>query len=238
MYARERSTADLLQRALLPATLPEIVGYELVVFYRASREGDHAGGDWYDAFPLGDGRFGIVIGDVGGRGIAAAASMGQLRNALRAYALEAPDAASAITNLRRLTDLVTADVFATLIFAVLDPATGMLAIASAGHLPPLIVDPHGAGALLSVVQSPPLGTGKTGACEQTAAELAPGATLVLYTDGLVETRTDTLDDRIEALRLAASIRGGAQAIVDAAIVVAGDDSEDDVALLALRRLPE
>ena len=88
LFAREHATAETLQRALLPAALPDLPGFELVVRYVPSDSRDHAGGDWYDAFRLPDGRFGIVIGDVGGRGMDAAATMGQIRNSLRAYALK------------------------------------------------------------------------------------------------------------------------------------------------------
>ena len=93
LFSREHRTAELLQRALLPGRLPELPGYELAVRYVPSDARDHAGGDWYDAFPLPDGRVGIVIGDVGGRGLEAAATMGQIRNALRAYALKGASAA-------------------------------------------------------------------------------------------------------------------------------------------------
>ena len=102
LFAREHATAETLQRALLPATLPELPGYELVVRYVPSDARDHAGGDWYDAFRLPDGRFGIVIGDVGGRGMEAAATMGQIRNALRAYALKGAGPAAVIDDLHAL----------------------------------------------------------------------------------------------------------------------------------------
>src|SRR6478735_9342875 len=104
LFSREHRTAELLQRALLPGRLPELPGYELTVRYVPSDARDHAGGDWYDAFPLPDGRVGIVIGDVGGRGLEAAATMGQIRNALRAYALKGASPAEVIDDLHALVD--------------------------------------------------------------------------------------------------------------------------------------
>ncbi len=121
LYAREHATAETLQRALLPATLPELPGYELVVRYVPSDTRDHAGGDWYDAFQLPDGRFGIVIGDVGGRGMEAAATMGQLRNALRAYAIKASGPAAVLDDLHALVAASAGTItFATVVYVVID----------------------------------------------------------------------------------------------------------------------
>ena len=231
------SNAELLQRALLPSGLPKIDGYELAVCYRPSSKGDHAGGDWYDAFPIGNGRFGIVIGDIGGKGIAAAASMGQLRNAIRAYALDALDASSVIANLRRLADTLDEDLYATVIFALLEPASGALAVASAGHLPPLLHDGEGRAEFLDFTQSPPLGTGPGDPPEEATVMLDRGAALVLYTDGLVERRDEPIDDGLQELREAASVPGDAEAIVAAAMTLTQADGDDDVAVLTLRRLP-
>src|SRR3954469_844763 len=126
LFAREHATAAILQRALLPATLPEPPGYELVVRYVPSDARDHAGGDWYDAFVLGDGRLGIVIGDVGGRGMTAAATMGQIRNALRAYALKgAAGPHAVIDDLHTLVDASAGTItFVTAVYVVIDPHTG------------------------------------------------------------------------------------------------------------------
>ena len=139
LFTREHRTAELLQRALLPGRLPELPGYELAVRYVPSDARDHAGGDWYDAFPLPDGRVGIVIGDVGGRGLEAAATMGQIRNALRAYALKGASPAGVIDDLHALVDQTGGEVaFVTVVYVVLDLATGRGEVATAGHLPPLI----------------------------------------------------------------------------------------------------
>src|SRR4051794_21095938 len=125
LFAREHAAAETLQRALLPAQLPELAGFELVVRYVPSDSRDHAGGDWYDAFELRDGRFGIVIGDVGGRGMAAAATMGQIRNSLRAYALKGAGPGEVIDDLHALVDASHGEItFATVIYVVLDPHSG------------------------------------------------------------------------------------------------------------------
>src|SRR3954452_7350820 len=144
LFAREHAAVETLQRSLLPAALPDIPGHELVVRYAPSDARDHAGGDWYDAFALADGRYGIVVGDVGGRGMTAAATMGQIRNALRAYALKGAAPAEVMDDLHRLVDASEGTIaFATAIYVALDPRTGEGELATAGHLPPLLV--HGAG---------------------------------------------------------------------------------------------
>src|SRR3954454_24360347 len=121
LYAREHRAAETLQRALLPGNLPQLRGFELVVRYVPSDARDHAGGDWYDAFRLGDGRFGIVIGDVGGRGMAAAATMGQIRISLRAYALQGMSPGEVIDALHALVDASEGAItFATVAPLVLD----------------------------------------------------------------------------------------------------------------------
>src|SRR4051812_9281670 len=135
LFAREHATAATLQRALLPATLPELPSYELVVRYVPSDSRDHAGGDWYDAFELPDGRFGIAIGDVGGRGMEAAATMGQIRNSLRAYAIKGAGPAEVIDDLHVLVAASAGAItFVTVVYVVLDPSTGEGELASAGHL--------------------------------------------------------------------------------------------------------
>ena len=125
---------------------------------------DHAGGDWYDAFRLADGRFGIVIGDVGGRGMTAAATMGQVRNALRAYALKGASPDEVIDDLHRLVDAAGGEItFVTVVYVVLDPATGEGELALAGHLPPLIVGAQRTE-YLDAPRCPPLGFSGAGPC--------------------------------------------------------------------------
>lgn len=234
LFAREHRAAETLQRALLPSRLPALPGYELEVRYVPSDARDHAGGDWYDAFTLPDGRVGIVIGDVGGRGLEAAATMGQMRNALRAYALKGAGPAEVIADLHRLVDQTAGEItFATVVYVVLDPATGCGEVATAGHLPPLVA---GAG-FLDVPRCPPLGFGGVSECSSSAFELEPGATLWLYTDGLVEARTRPIDDGLALLADAAERGEGALgAIADQLLATLPAAHDDDIALLGLRRV--
>jgi PAS domain S-box-containing protein len=240
LYEREHRTAETLQRALLPPTLPEIEGHELAARYLPGREGDHVGGDWYDAFALPDGRFGIAIGDIGGRGIAAAALMGQVRNGLRAYALKAPGPGAAMADLRAMDEQLEELVFATLTYIVYDPRTGEGVLSSAGHLPTLVLDGAGAARFTDAPRCPPLGTGAGSPCFEHSFSLEPGASLVLYTDGLVESRTRSLDaglDRLAQAAQAARASGGdIQLLADEVIEALPDQRQDDIALLALRRI--
>ena len=155
LYDREHRTAETLQRALLPPNLPDIPGHELAARYLPGRAGDHVGGDWYDAFALPDGRYGIAIGDIGGRGISAAALMGQVRNGLRAYALKAPGPGAAMADLRAMDEQLEELVFATLTYIVYDPRTGTGTLTSAGHLPTLVLDGGGWRAIHRRAALPP-----------------------------------------------------------------------------------
>src|SRR4051794_5910869 len=174
LFAREHATAATLQRALLPDRLPELPGHELVVRYVPSDARDHAGGDWYDAFRLPDGRFGVVIGDVGGRGMAAAATMGQIRNSLRAYALKCAGPAEVLDDLHRLVEASEGAItFATVVYVALDAATGACEFASAGHLPPLRVGAAGGAEYVDAPRCPPLGFSGAGPCTLGGFALAP-----------------------------------------------------------------
>ena len=137
-FAREHAIAETLQRSLLPDALPQIPGLDLAVRYLPATEGAAVGGDWYDAFPLADGRVGLVIGDVAGHNIASASTMGQVRSLLRAYAIDDPDPGSALERTNAAVAQLLPDALASVVYAVLDPATGDLAYANAGHPPPII----------------------------------------------------------------------------------------------------
>lgn len=237
LFAREHRAAEILQRALLPPTLPDLPGYELAVRYVPSDERDHAGGDWYDAFTLPDGRIGIVIGDVGGRGLDAAATMGQLRNALRAYALKGAGAAAVLDDLHALVDQTAGEItFATVVYVVLDLATGACEVATAGHLPPLVA---GVG-YVDMPRCPPLGFGGVQGCTSNTFTLEPGQTLWLYTDGLVESRTQPIDTGLDALAATAARidDGDLESIAEHLVVALPPARDDDIALLGLRRVRE
>jgi PAS domain S-box-containing protein len=238
LFAREHAAAETLQRALLPAQLPELAGFELVVRYVPSDSRDHAGGDWYDAFELRDGRFGIVIGDVGGRGMAAAATMGQIRNSLRAYALKGAGPGEVIDDLHALVDASHGEItFATVIYVVLDPHSGEGVLTSAGHLPPLLVRAAGGAGYVDAPRCPPLGFSGAARCTLGHFTVAPGETLWLFTDGLVESRRRPIDVGLAALAdLAGHADGELEAIADQMLVALPAARDDDIALLGLRRV--
>jgi PAS domain S-box-containing protein len=236
LYEHEHRTAETLQRALLPPTLPAIEGHEIAARYLPGRRGDHVGGDWYDAFPLPDGRVGIAIGDIGGRGVTAAALMGQVRNGLRAYALRAPGPGAAMAELRALGELIDDLVFATLTYIVYDPRTGSGVLSSAGHLPALFVQSDGSTRFAEAARCPPLGAAPDSPTLEHDFILAPGATLVLYTDGLVESRTRSIDTGLQRLAdVARTGAGDVQRLADDIVDAVPEQRQDDIAVLALRR---
>ena len=237
-FERERRIAETLQRSLLPEQLPDIPGLALASRYVPGAAGMNVGGDWYDAFLLPDGRVGLTIGDVVGRGLPAAAAMGQLRTALRAYALEAGSPAEAVERMTRLVQDFEGGQMATLIYAVLEPASGQFSIAVAGHPAPLLLSADGSARYLTEGRSPPLGV-SPGAARAETIHLEPGSTLLFFTDGLVESRGRPIDESLESLRLAAEGYGAdPEALCDRVLQPPRPESPgDDVALLVARLLP-
>ena len=238
LEAEEREIAVGLQRALLPTRVVDRSDIALGALYEAGSDALEVGGDWFDAFELPDGRVAVTVGDVVGHGLGAAAAMGQVRTALAALAEHAYGPAELLVRLdgflvrHRTTD------FATLCYAVIDPATGRVEYASAGHLPMLIVSPAGEISWLDRAQSPPL-TGAGGSHRpQGSALLKPGSLLVLYSDGLVERRKEPID--IGLRRLADAARTVADLPPEdacrALVTKLGVDESrnDDVAVLAVR----
>src|SRR4051812_9082940 len=228
LYTREHRAAETLQRALLPAKLPDLPGFELVVRYLPSDARDHAGGDWYDAFRLRDGRFGIVIGDVGGRGMDAAATMGQIRISLRAYALQGMGPGQVIDALHALVDASEGAItFATVVYVVLDPHSGEGVLASAGHLPPLLAS-HDGASYIDAPRCPPLGFTGAGHCTLGRFMLAPGETLWMFTDGLVESRTRPIDvGLLELAHAAGRAQGELADIADHLLITLPASRDDD-----------
>jgi GAF domain-containing protein len=231
---RERNLAETLQRSLLPRVLPSAAGVLMSARYLPRGADGPVGGDFYDAVALPGERVGLAIGDVAGKGLSAAAAMGQVRAALHAYALEDEDPGSVLARLDRFVSAM--DITATAMFITID-ADGELAIASAGHPPAVLVDAGGAR-LVTGALGPPLGSGvSTGPAERN--HLPAGARMLLYTDGLVERRDERLDRSLEALRqVVASAPPGLDALCDRVLeALAPADAEwpDDVALLAVRR---
>ncbi len=236
--ARDHTTAETLQRSVLPDGLPEIAGLDLAVRYLPATDGLDVGGDWYDAFPLDGGRVGLVIGDVVGHNITAASIMGQVRNLLRGYAIENPEPADVLRRTSTALARLLPDALATVIYAVLDPAVGELSYASAGHLPPILTAGAGHAEYLDTVAGVMLGVPGGGAFTTVRRHLAPGAGILFYTDGLVEDRHRDITDGLDALAAAmrnSTIRSAEQACVTAQAMLPGGVSRaDDVCLLAAR----
>jgi len=233
---REHRSAVTLQRSLLPERLPELVGVDSAARYRPAR--DEVGGDWYDVIELPRGLVGVAIGDVAGHGVRAAALMGQLRTGLRAYALDHHGPAETLRRVDRLLQTVEGRAMATVAYAVLDPTTGSMRYASAGHPPAIVVPARGEARLLEVVRCPPLGTLSYATYREVETTLPPGWTILLYTDGLIEKRREPLTVGLERLRAAARPARSAEALCSQIIAqLAEEQSEDDVAIVALRNLP-
>ncbi|MGW3653869.1 SpoIIE family protein phosphatase [Streptomyces sp. NPDC000878] len=232
----QRQTAVTLQRSLLPQELEEPDDLRVAALYQPGGTEAAVGGDWYDVITLGGGRTALVIGDVMGRGVRAAAIMGQLRTAVRAYArLDLPPH-EVLQLLDGLATEIDANQIATCAYAVHDPNEGKLVYASAGHLPILVRDESGAVQRADEPTGPPLGTG--GWMHASGSiPLTPGSTAVLYTDGLVERRNEDLDEGIAALERALSgATGSPQVVCDRLVRSAGvtADHDDDVAVLVLQ----
>ncbi len=239
-FDSERSIAETLQRSVLPVTLPRVAGVQIAARYLPGTQGLDIGGDWFDAVELRDGRLGLVVGDVVGKGVHAAANMGQLRNALRAISVERLKPPSALARLDRLASDGLDSTFATVIYAVFDAAAGVLRHSSAGHPPPVVAFPDGRVELLEGGRGLPLGTGLGAKYRQSVVEMPAGSILVLYTDGLVERRGDSIDDGIDAL--VAAMREGphdAEQMLEHVLgeLVEGAERADDIAILAARFLP-
>ncbi|MEU6288233.1 ATP-binding SpoIIE family protein phosphatase [Streptomyces sp. NPDC005047] len=233
---RQRETAVTLQRSLLPQELEEPDDLRVAATYHPGGTEAAVGGDWYDVITLGGGRTALVIGDVMGRGVRAAAVMGQLRTAVRAYArLDLPPH-EVLQLLDGLATEIDANQIATCVYAIHDPNEGRLVYASAGHLPILVRDENGTVQRADEPTGPPLGTGGW-VHTSGSISLTPGSTAVLYTDGLVERRDEDLDEGIAALERALSgATGTPQVICDRLVRSAGvtPDHDDDVAVLVLQ----
>ena len=243
-YSRERATALTLQRSMLPAGLSAPSSVEVNHRYLPGSKLIEVGGDWYESIALPGARVALVVGDVAGHGVRAAVTMGRLRTAIHTLAmLELPPAET----LQQLNELmqelgVREPHFATCVYAIFDAVAGTCEVASAGHLPPLLVRPDGTNEFLDVLPAPPLGVG-TGLIQSRELEIEDGSLLVLYTDGLVEKRTRDIDEGLRRLRDIFGPGSPEQPLEDLCkATLAGvyaDEHRDDIALLVarLRRIP-
>ena len=239
LLERERQIAETLQRSLLPDQFTEYPGVELARRYIPGAAGLEVGGDWYDVFPLRGGVLGVSIGDVVGRGLSAAASMGQLRIALRAYALEASSPSALVRRLNRLVMDMDEDQMATVVYGTLDPGTRTFTFVAAGHPPPLLIRRDGSASFLEGGRCAPLGVPDE-APEDSVAKIGEGSTILLYTDGLVERHRSSIEEGMSALKhVAEGHRGDLESLCDLVIgeMVGNLGSDDDIAVLAIRLTP-
>ena len=235
-FEREHEIAETLQRSLLPRALPDVPGVQVAARYRPGGAGAHVGGDWYDVIALDDGRVVLTVGDIMGRGARAAAVMGQLRTALRAYACEGLAPADAMRSVDRIFHDLADDAMATAIYIVLDPRNGQMEIVSAGHPPPLLAQPGAAPTFVECDSHTPLGVLRDAVYRSTRRALPANALLLLYTDGLVEQRDEDLASGLA--RLAAAVdpdEPDLERLCDDVLKrLAAEERNDDIALLAVR----
>ncbi|MFD7919802.1 SpoIIE family protein phosphatase [Streptomyces sp. NPDC059740] len=243
LYQRQRRVTETMQRHLLPQ-LPDVPGLEMTARYLSAPQESQVGGDWYDAFQLPDGAMAVVIGDVVGHDIDAAAAMAQVRNMLRAYAWSYQEPPSVIVGrLDQAVDHMTEASMATLVFARVEEGgdhgeAPRLLWTNAGHPPPLLVTQDGRTRYLEEAVDPLTGAGLTTPRSDATVELPATATLVFYTDGLIESRSRSLTDGLEQLRrhAAALAHRPLDDFCDQLLArVRPEDNDDDVAILALRR---
>ncbi|HVM65647.1 MAG TPA: SpoIIE family protein phosphatase [Acidimicrobiales bacterium] len=235
LHTETLQVALQLQHAVQPDAFPGTPDWEVAVHYRPAGRSD-VGGDFFDAVPLEDGSIVALVGDVMGRGIAAAASMAQVRSAVRAYLADDPDPAAVIARLDTMFARLDLPPLVTLLYAVIDPGAEELRLVSAGHLPPVIVRATGAVEALELPKWPPLGVGQFSR-EVSVVPFRPPDTLLAFTDGLVERRGEDIDDGLRRLRdHAAGLRGP---LDDALLARLADrlrqaGHDDDVTVLAVR----
>lgn len=237
----DRAAASALQEGLTPR-LPKLAGLDLAARYVPSSQYG-VGGDWYDVFPLPDGRVGFAIGDVMGHGLNAATVMGRVRSALRAYAIEDDDPASVLTRLDRKVLHFEFDQLVTAVYGIVDPKTGTTTLSSAGHLPPILVPAIGPPVASPVYIDRPLGVSHEAARRSITTRIDDGGMVFLFTDGLIERRDADIDAAMP--RLLDVLSGVANiwaeiacADVMSALLTDDNDNDDDVTLLAIRRVVE
>jgi anti-sigma regulatory factor (Ser/Thr protein kinase)/putative methionine-R-sulfoxide reductase with GAF domain len=229
----EHSVAMMLQRSLLPQQMVNLAGVSVAARYMPATY--EVGGDWYDFFQLPGGRFGMAIGDVVGHGLRSAALMGQLRTALHSYALEDHPPGRTLQLVDRYIRSMSQDAMATAAYVVLDPDTGLLRLASAGHLPALVLGDHG-GRILELPPSPPLGAFPYSSWTDHEDWLSGEETLLLYTDGLVERPGTPLTASIERLLAVTATASSADEACRLAVdhMIPFARLRDDVAIVAMQ----
>jgi serine phosphatase RsbU (regulator of sigma subunit)/anti-sigma regulatory factor (Ser/Thr protein kinase) len=235
-----RAVTAIMQRTLLPEALPDIPGMRFSAKYLPAGTGVKIGGDWYDIFPLRDGRHAFVVGDVVGRGVVAASVMAEIRTALRAYMVQGHKLTDVVSMLNDLLLSIGRNRGATLAIFELDPQKEELEAVLAAHLPPVLIDPDGNPRLLEQTPGLPVGVRGGNSYESVTYSFPVGSALLLYTDGLIERRGESLDAGFERLTAAAeeAVRDTKTNLADDVYRALLDEAplEDDVAVLAIETL--
>ena len=237
LYAEQRGIAQTLQHALLPAELPQLGGLEASARYEAGVEGVDIGGDWYDAIAVDNKRLLLIVGDVSGRGLHAATTMAALRYAIHAYVAQGDKPAAILTKLNMLVSVKSSGQLATVLCVLVDPDARELTVTSAGHLPPLLIS-DGRGEFVRTDVGLPIGVDRHASYTSGTVTVAPGATLLAFTDGLVERRGESIDVGLGRLRAHATSN---HATLDELLtrVVSNlrqDGADDDTAIAGIRWL--
>ncbi len=235
LFRREHEAALTLQRSLLPASLPEVPGLEFAARYEPAAPGIEVGGDWYEVVETTDGRVGVMIGDVAGRGIRAASIMGRVRPALRGFVADGHGAGESIRRLDALIKESERPELTTVFQLLYDPATASAEYVRAGHPPALLRLPDGSVEELRGGGSPPVGILADAEFTVHRAQVPPGSLLLLYTDGLIERRGDNLEAALAKLKNRfAGAPGAPQACLERlADEYGAGEVQDDVAMLAM-----
>jgi len=237
LYEEQRALFVRLQRALLPQVNPTIPQIEIASRYVAGAQGVDIGGDWYSVIAIDEDRFAFVVGDVSGHGVDAVAVMAHARFTLRAYLVDGDSPEIALEKCSKQFDITVDDHMITAIVGVGNWRTGEFVLANAGHPPPLFTDGEQVD-FVSTIVGPPLGVGPS-AYKSVTITLPPGDAVVMYTDGLIERRTEDIDTGMNRLAdvIAPIATRPLEDLVDLVLdSLRDDDAADDIALLALRRL--
>ncbi|MDQ1361547.1 MAG: hypothetical protein QOJ44_1924 [Acidimicrobiaceae bacterium] len=238
LYGEQHGIAEALQRALLPNELPPIRGVEIEGRYLPGTESMDIGGDWYDVISYDDNHFLFVVGDVSGRGLRAATIMASLHYSIRAYAAEGAQPSTILTKLCNLLDVHRDDHFATIVSGYVDIDRREVTLASAGHFAPLLVDRE-ESEYVDIETGVPIGIGNPSSYAAVTFSVPPHGTLLAFTDGLVERRSESLDVGLKRLREAAVTDDGRPLGSQLAHIIAElipHGSDDDVAMLGIRWL--
>jgi len=229
--------AEALQRTMLPATLPDVPGLEIATRYSPARDGLSVGGDWYDVMARDDGTALVAIGDAQGHDVDAAAFMGQVRTTKRAFASENPEPGNVLCRTNELISAMSRGTFASCTLLHIDPESGACAVGRAGHVPMIVIDPDGTANVVETPGGPVLGVMEGAEYPVYETVLAPGSTVVLVTDGVVEASDLTIDVGMRRAADLAAERNeeGVEAIADAMLAAAAATGAlDDAAVLVLR----